>query len=232
MNKFDVSKLALIFIKCYFWKKKYPFSYNTNVHIEKQVHTILQWCSVNLKPHYFAHLSKWWQTATTVVYTFSRWTVCDILDWSSQRSRKFHHTYWWSFFDVLYCTVAVDEFTPKSILFNWCPLKLGFTWVWKKLKCWKNVCLNLKDESPKHELKHFILFFDTLSKGAFKKVRKYVANSQLKKPSILLTIVAQCTWSFDLQFVNAKSFHVNFLFFVMYQNVRQQVTLRGTWCLK
>ena len=168
-----------------------------------------------MKPHYFAHLSKWWQTATTVVYTFSRWTVCDILDWSSQRSRKFHHTYWWSFFDVLYCTVAVDEFTPKSILFNWCPLKLGFTWVWKKLKCCKNVCYNLKckDESPKHELKHFILFFDTLSKGAFKKVRKYVAKSQLKKPSILLTIVAQCTWSFDLQFVNAKSFHVKFLFF-------------------
>ena len=128
-----------------------------------------------MKPHYFAHLSKWWQTATTVVYTFSRWTVCDILDWSSQRSRKFHHTYWWSFFDVLYCTVAVDEFTPKSILFNWCPLKLGFTWVWKQkttIKMLEACVLEFEMERwiTQTWIEIFvILFFDTLSRGPFKK---------------------------------------------------------------
>ena len=137
---------------------------------------------------------------------------------TSQRSRKFHHTYWWSFFDVLYCTVAVDEFTPKSILFNWCPLKLGFTWVWKQ----KTTIKMLEECMFEFEMERWItqtwieifviLFFDTLSKGAFKKLCKYVTKSQLKKPSILLTIVVQCTWSFDLQFINVKSFHVKFFF--------------------
>ena len=168
MNKFDVSKLAIIFIKCYFWKKKCPFSYKCTYWKNKFTQffndVLLIW---NLT---ISHTSQnGWQTATTVVYTFSRWTVCDILDWSSQRSRKFHHTYWWSFFDVLYCTVAVDEFTPKSILFNWCPLKLGFTWVWKKTKMLEACMFEFKRWITKTWIETFYPLFWHFVKGCIQK---------------------------------------------------------------